>query len=199
MTKEQIYDIWKPAESSWSAWVKPMLFSFLGEPELESPPRPVAKCEVPLSANTAIVADLPGAEGVRFGVALSRQGKVFLLDSNRRGPVNPEPGWFDNRSFVTSSDFPSGDYLTQRGITRLELVQTASKIQPDVLDVLLRWQSTGLAIYRQTLGELWKPHPVNLKRPWLVAYLWEALRRAGYHRGGLRFGELVIGSTASSV
>jgi hypothetical protein len=76
MTPEEVYALWAPDESPWSAWAKPVLFTALG--------RVVAPTLLPLppdltwapaaAARTVVVVDLPGADAVWAGLALARQG-----------------------------------------------------------------------------------------------------------------------------
>lgn len=80
MNKEEIFSIWAPEDSPWSVWAKPVLFAQI-HPTLP----PTAPSDGPESAlditmlpsfdaKVAIVLDLPGAEGVRVGVALAARG-----------------------------------------------------------------------------------------------------------------------------
>ena len=76
MTKEEVYDIWRPSWSPWSPWVKPVLFAFLTENELRSKsadPTP-REWSVPRSRDIAIAIDLPGADSILAGVALASSG-----------------------------------------------------------------------------------------------------------------------------
>jgi len=82
MTNEDIYEIWRPENSPWSQWVKPVVFPFL-RPEAHGPDDyPVRDWHVVLCPDTAIVADLPGAEGVSAGVAMARAGYRPVLAYN---------------------------------------------------------------------------------------------------------------------
>ncbi len=77
MNKEEILSIWALDDSPWSRWAKPVLFA-----HLDSEMSPIPTTEVagdvswapPPGANTALVLDLPGAEGVLTGVALAGRG-----------------------------------------------------------------------------------------------------------------------------
>lgn len=76
MTPQEVYAVWAPDESPWSAWAKPVLFTAVGRvTPLEPLPLPDA---LPWAAGasryTAIVVDLPGEEAVLTGLALARQG-----------------------------------------------------------------------------------------------------------------------------
>jgi hypothetical protein len=78
MTQDEIYDVWAPAESEWSQWVKPVLFAHL--PVFGSSPGNATSVEAiaesPLPSNdsqTALVLDLPGAMAVQMTGALVRQ------------------------------------------------------------------------------------------------------------------------------
>jgi hypothetical protein len=77
MNDDEIFPIWTPAASPWSRWAKPVLFAHL---HAAMPPGPVPEMtyEVnwspPSDGKTALVLDLPGAEGVLIGVALAARG-----------------------------------------------------------------------------------------------------------------------------
>jgi hypothetical protein len=112
-------------------------------------------------------------------VAISAQAPpVFLLDGNRRGlGTSPGPGWFDNRSFVTSSDFPSADYFRLHGISKIILLQVTPSIHPDLLHVLLRWQREGLIMATQAPWKPWAPSPFTVKPPAFIVSAWEWISR----------------------
>src|SRR5580658_4574809 len=79
MTNETIYQIWRPENSPWSKWVKPVVFPFLS-PEDHSPDEySVPNWKVLLHPDTTIIADLPGAEGISAGIALARAGYLPVL------------------------------------------------------------------------------------------------------------------------
>lgn len=77
MNKEEIFSIWASDTSPWSRWAKPVLFAHLDStlshtPFTDSTPE---VSWVPLPAGTtALVLDLPGAEGVLAGAALAARG-----------------------------------------------------------------------------------------------------------------------------
>jgi hypothetical protein len=54
--------------------VKPVLFSFLRDQDLETTSPSAPDWHIPLSAGIALIADLPGAAGVLAGAALCIQG-----------------------------------------------------------------------------------------------------------------------------
>jgi hypothetical protein len=259
MTRDQIYEIWRPAGSPWSRWVKPVLFAFLRDEDLETTYDAVPEWRIPHTA-TAMIADLPDADGVVLGVALSRNGyqpipvynaspfalydpgstvvlsitkiqplavpsvvdvlpimsalcgtaktlaaanlpssapPVFLLDLNRPGQPTPDVDRFDNRSFVTPTDFPSPEFFKHRRISQIVVVQTTPKIQPDLLMVLLAFQQDGMKILQQAPWEPWKPRPITVKRPPIIVHAWEWLRRIGYQRNPSQaFGGLVRPSSS---
>ena len=251
MTNEEIYQIWRPEDSPWSQWVKPVVFSFLSPDAPKGRAYSGQEWKVELHPDTAIIVDLAGAEGVAAGLALTRGGYLpvisynacpsspvfelvaapvvvdmtsiltalcetteefaaldlsdeappaFLLDRNRRGPEVPlNPGWFDNCSFVTSSDFPSADYFRSHGISRMILIQPQSAINPDLLQVLLRLQRDGMSIARQTPWTLWAPRPIVVERPMFFVSAWEWLcQKLGYRRNDFHgsFGGLVPPSSS---
>jgi len=76
MNSEQAYETWAPQQSPWSPWVKPILFASewnwdTPDPGPDGIPDPQW---VPArDPSTAFVIDLPGAEGVLWGIALARR------------------------------------------------------------------------------------------------------------------------------
>jgi hypothetical protein len=232
MTNENIYEIWRPANSPWSQWVKPVVFPFLRPQAHGRDDYSIRDWQIPLHPDAVVIVDLPGAEGVSAAIAMARFGyrpvlmynacpnasldavspelgqptnppvvvdmssiltalcatakelaslplsegspPVFLLDGNRRG-FPGEPGCFDNRSFVASSDFPSADYFRSHGISRVILVQPASPINTDLLHVLLSLQREGLTIAIQAPWEPWAPRPFIARPPMFLVSAWERL------------------------
>jgi hypothetical protein len=77
MNKEEIFSIWAPKNSVWSRWAKPVLFADIDSPIVETVVLE-ASGEVswapPATEGTALVMDLPGAEGVLLGLAVAGQG-----------------------------------------------------------------------------------------------------------------------------
>ena len=236
MTKEEIYAIWTPPDSPWSAWTKPVLFSYLTESYLLDFAYELKQWAVPSATDTAVIADVPGAEGLAVGLALCLAGRfrpipvynacpfpnyglssglsivadgrgpqtsipttvdmtpilsslraaseilvkaelppnappAFLIDENRKGRrwTLPKEGWFDNRSFVTPSDFPSSHFLQQHGLAKVILIQSTASVQWDLLEVLLGWQRDGIRVLMQKPWEPWNPQPLPLKRPSAIA------------------------------
>lgn len=243
MTNESVYETWRAADSPWPQWVKPVIFPFLTPAALESD-YVIQDWPLPLCADTAIVIDLPGAEGISACIAMARAGyrpvllynacpnadyaemseaglrahadsasppvvvdmssilaavcatskelaslrlplqapPVFVLDASRRGGYS-EPGWFDNRSFVTVFDFPSVDYLRRRGIARVVLVQPSSETNLDILQVMLQMQRSGMTMGLQSPWVPWDPRPHVFRPPIFFVTAWEWLsRKVGYRR-----------------
>ncbi len=78
MTGRTAFELWAPPEAGWAQWARPVPFA-----AAQSAPGPamLAGFAVPgiaylntVQADTAIVADLPGADGVAEGIALARLG-----------------------------------------------------------------------------------------------------------------------------
>jgi hypothetical protein len=92
---------------------------------------------------------------------------VFVLDSLRaKQDRKPDPGTFDNRWVVFPQDFPSGNLLHSRGITRVILIQAeGQQPQEDLAHVLLRWQESGLQILVQRRGTAENPQEIKVQRP----------------------------------
>jgi hypothetical protein len=264
MTRDEIYAIWNPPESPWSAWTKPVLFSYLREQDLRnSDLHSLKPWDVPSVKGSAVIVDVPGVEGLAVGVALCMSGgfrpipaynacpfaaygvglsivadpskpqtyiptavdyapilsslaaaserlagaklpavapPAFLLDGNRKGRgriMLSESGWFDNRSRVSESDFPSSQVLQEHRLSTVILIQNNRRVQWDLLEVLLSWQRGGILIALQRPWEPWNPRPVTLKPPSMVARFWHWLAQSGGLRGDSGpFGQYVPPSTS---
>src|SRR6266498_1776101 len=82
MTYDSIYEIWRPDNSPWTQWVKPVVFPFLRPPAHERDDYVIQDWRIPLCADAAIIVDLPGAEGVSAGIAMARAGYRPVLVYN---------------------------------------------------------------------------------------------------------------------
>ena len=74
MHREELLKIWAPDDSPWSPWTKAVLFSFMPEEVAEGSLTPVEARWLPRRRDTALVVELPGAEGVQVGLSLARVG-----------------------------------------------------------------------------------------------------------------------------
>lgn len=79
MNKEDVFSAWAPDKSLWSRWAKPVLFAHLDSTPLVPDTNNLqtatdASWSPPIAEKTALVLDLPGAEGVFVGVALAARG-----------------------------------------------------------------------------------------------------------------------------
>lgn len=95
MRREDLFDMWAPADGAWSLWAKPVLFAELPGELLAIPDSPVAAGEEPyrLAADpaqsapeldvawvppagegAALVIDLPGEKAVRLALAVAHRG-----------------------------------------------------------------------------------------------------------------------------
>jgi hypothetical protein len=105
MTKEELFSIWAPSDSLWSPWVKPVLFACMEqEPGLSGGPlMDFDASEIPPAQNnTALVLDLPGADGVWAAGKLAGQGyRPVPLYNAVPGPSAPisDAIWI-NRTFA---------------------------------------------------------------------------------------------------
>jgi hypothetical protein len=77
----KIFRSWAPESGRWSAWAKPVLFTYAVGAEAPSdgppgsaPSRPDLGRVPPSGSGAALVVDLPGAQGVAFGLALAERG-----------------------------------------------------------------------------------------------------------------------------
>jgi hypothetical protein len=77
MNKDEVFSIWAAEGSTWSRWVKPVLFAHIDLPGGDETPvglgRDAGWAPAP-EGMTALVLDLPGAHGVELGVALAVRG-----------------------------------------------------------------------------------------------------------------------------
>jgi hypothetical protein len=75
MTNQEIFDAWTPPAAIWSPWVKPVLFSQMDafSPEANAPQETPQDVSWAADSNraVAIVADLPGAQGVSLALHLA--------------------------------------------------------------------------------------------------------------------------------
>lgn len=75
MTPQEVYAVWAPDDSPWSAWAKPVLFTALARvTALSELALPEAMPWASPAGRAAVVVDLPGAAAVLTGLALARQG-----------------------------------------------------------------------------------------------------------------------------
>jgi hypothetical protein len=82
LNKEEVHRFWAPPEAVWSRWVKPVLFAF-ADSALETPAAQSQRLQtaarvqpdwLPSSGSYALIVDLPGEEGVLYGLELARRG-----------------------------------------------------------------------------------------------------------------------------
>jgi hypothetical protein len=72
---EDLYAIWAPDGAQWTEWAKPASFLLPVMPDAEPMPGADNVPGLPEAwADTAVVADLPGAEAVHVGMALAKRG-----------------------------------------------------------------------------------------------------------------------------
>lgn len=99
-----------------------------------------------------IINELIGSMGALEMCALSFDAPpAFLLDSRRKGVVQPSAGSFDNRWLVLPQDFPSAGMLRTQGIGRVVvLTEPGVNLEEDLRHVLFRWQKGQIQILQQT-------------------------------------------------
>jgi hypothetical protein len=76
MDKEEIYRIWAPPDAPWSRWVKPVLFSFMDSRfDVRQPAITQFNTDwAPSPGQVALIVDLPGEDGLVWGLQLARLG-----------------------------------------------------------------------------------------------------------------------------
>ena len=90
ISSEEAFAAWAPDDVVWSEWAKPVAFVHAGQ---MLPADPIDDAQVPvirapLTSDSAVVADLPGAEAVYAGLALAGQGYAPVpLFNGTSGPA----------------------------------------------------------------------------------------------------------------
>lgn len=199
MDRKELHEIWAPAASVWSPWVKPVPFAFWPRRTKRTPPPLRPQFDRGLfpdaAERQALVIELPGGESVRYGSLLAGLGyrpvpvfssapsewekipsavdideviaalgeeapaiaaadfpadapPAFLIDSRRQAPgLKLTSNFFDNRSALFASDFPSKDTLAKYGIARTLIVRDRANIATSDLEHALDpWRRAGLPI-----------------------------------------------------
>lgn len=74
LSKEEMLRVWAPPEVLWSRWVKPVLFAF-ADATFEVPPAPSKRLNLDwVPASAAIIVELPGEDGLLYGIELALRG-----------------------------------------------------------------------------------------------------------------------------
>ena len=126
---------------------------------------------------------------------------AFVLDSLRLKGTNPlRDDMFDNRWMVFPQDFPSANFLAERKIKRVTVVQT-EKTQPleDLSHVLLRWQELGVEILAKASGDTSLPSRISVSKPSRFKASWyRALAIMGLRRSSVGgFGSFIPETSAA--
>ncbi len=123
---ESIFQVWAPAGGLWSNWVKPVVFACMEgvPPEGNWPEAEGSQEWVPRPAErVALVFDLPGGEGVKWGLAAARLGYrpvalynaipwPFILSEENKFPDDrpqPAPVMVEMRSIVDGLRHAAGE------------------------------------------------------------------------------------------
>lgn len=108
-TKEEVHRIWSPPQAVWSPWVKPVLFAFM-DSQFDVRPAHAANIEldwVPAPEATAIIIDLPGEDGVLWGMEVARLGyRPIPVYNGLPFPVNEKMSAPETRSCSTVAVAP---------------------------------------------------------------------------------------------
>jgi len=90
MDAEELFDIWAPADSIWSKWAKPAIFTTSASdsrPVSAHPLIDLYSWRLGLGATAAII-NLPGADAVIYGLSLAQQGfQPVPLFNSINGPA----------------------------------------------------------------------------------------------------------------
>jgi hypothetical protein len=114
-----------------------------------------------------LTAEICAATGFVRGLNLPPYAPpAFLLDSRRLdGDREPRPEIFDNRWMVFPQDFPTAGFLNKQGIQSVILVQEKiSQPHDDLAEVLLKWQSSGIAIFAKETMSRELPQMITVRR-----------------------------------
>jgi len=92
MKPSELYKLWAPEDSIWSNWAKPVLFADHAfddrKPQTTDWRSSNVTWSPPPDSGTAMVLDLPGADAVWLGLALSQRGfRPVPLYNGVRGPM----------------------------------------------------------------------------------------------------------------
>jgi hypothetical protein len=146
-------------------------------------------CPTPLESIPEVVAARRLLAGLVQGAALLQSLSIsanacpaFLLDADRHGiGVAFGPGWFDNRSVVFPTDFPSARFLLAQGIESVVVIHTTD-LHADLHDALHQWRSEGLRLMHAAPESLGRPTDLLLpsrswlarlrQRLWALLHLW---------------------------
>jgi len=116
-----LYEAWAPPNSPWSPWVAPALFAQMECRDVAQTPDPATLAfdwfEARASRDTAVIIDLPGAESVRFALALARIGyRPVLLINSSPGPIGPMP------PIAAGANLPQAQTSLQPSTSGIEVV-----------------------------------------------------------------------------
>jgi hypothetical protein len=135
LNRDEIHQIWAPPEALWSRWVKPVLFAFM-DGVFEVPPARAASFEtdwVPAAGTTAIIVDLPGDEGVLWGIQLAQSGyRPIPLYNALPFPLNAKMSAADSRPLSVVDVEPILAALC-REATALQQISLANDAPPAFL------------------------------------------------------------------
>jgi hypothetical protein len=133
MTPDEIYEIWAPAESEWSQWVKPVLFahSLAYGNAASSIDRQEIPAAAPIPHNdgqSALVLDLPGATAVQMTGDLVRQRyrPIPLYNS-----CPPPKSWAASAALPQLMDGAiSGDPVRKTAVDVLPIIEAIVAMTP---------------------------------------------------------------------
>lgn len=107
MDGRKIYEIWAPAASVWSGWVRPVCFVAMNSAKAEN--RLVTDLTVPRilyieesAADTAVIVDLPDKHGIEEGLALAKLGFRPIPVHNGTTPQQGARAIIDNSKIETA-------------------------------------------------------------------------------------------------
>lgn len=153
-----------PAETSLAVGLRLLDAGFFPVPTFNALPHPEGV--VPLEAT---MARLAATVALRAEARLAEDAPpAFLLDA-RRSKAPSQRDRFDNRSFVSSTDFPSPETLARCGVSRIVVV--AETIADDLAAVLLSAKAAGSRLFQLEPSRGTPPHPLPLVAPSPLARL----------------------------
>jgi len=150
MNKEELFAIWEGG-SVWSRWVKPVLFAHMHDSVSETAPLSLPDIDdtafTAAANDTALVIDLPGAQGVAAGVTLTWRGYRPVPLYNAIPLPTGEPGFYDRKPVAAVDVVPIMEAL-RTGAEKI----AAANLAPDAPPAFLL-DADRMAAGRKMLGD----------------------------------------------
>jgi hypothetical protein len=140
------------------------------------PSEPTPDSPAVVDVDSILAAILIGADRLATTQLALSAPPAFLIDklrSNKNRPLSA--GCYDNRSWIYTTEFPSGQRLGSAGVNGVLLITASTGALAEDLEHLLRvWSAQGCKIEIKRLSDPGPPKPFMPTRPsWLTGFkLW---------------------------